>query len=371
MFSLPSFKIGRILGFDIEINLTWLVIFAIILYQFTGIYLEETSFGISLALGFITAFIFFFSLILHEVAHSFVARANNLPIKKITLFIFGGVAEMGSEPAAPGVELKMAVAGPLTSLLISALFYLALNAARRFGLAGPFETLLYYIFYLNMALAIFNLLPGFPLDGGRIVRAVLWHFLDDIKQATKAAAILCQVLAYFLIFLGVASIFAGIIAGIWPIMIGWFLSQAAQGSYQNVVLQKALSGVKVSELMTPNVVTASAEVNLAELVEEYFMRYRFGRFPVVDDGRLLGVVTLHDVKEVPKESWPSVRAGDIAHMAGATTISMESDAVHALMQMASGELGHLLVVDADGRLVGLVTRTDIIRLIKIKSELGS
>ncbi len=370
MFSLPSFRIGRILGFDIEINPTWLAIFAIILYQFTGIYLEETSLGTGLIFGLTTTFLFFFSLILHEVAHSYVARANSLPIRKITLFIFGGVAEMGAEPENPAVELKMAAAGPLTSILISALFYLILIILPTLKVAGPLRTLVYYIFYLNMAVAIFNLLPGFPLDGGRIVRAVLWHFLGDIKPATKAAAIIGQAIAYFLIFFGVASIFAGVITGIWPIMVGWFLNQAAQGSYRNVLLERALSGVKVEEIMTANVIEAPAEISAEELVEEYFMRYRFSRFPVAQGDRFLGVVTLHDVKEVPKERWPIIKAKEIAHMSGAATINIKSDAAGALMQMARDELGHLLVINDEGKLVGLVTKTDIIRLIKMKAELG-
>ncbi|HDP70414.1 MAG TPA: CBS domain-containing protein [Actinobacteria bacterium] len=372
MFSLPSIKIGKILGFNIEINYTWFIIFIIILFQFTLIFdAELASLPISVLAGLITSLLFFSSLLFHELCHSYVAKLNKLPIKKITLFIFGGVAEMTEEPSTPAIEFKMAAAGPLASIFLSGFFYGFFILANILNLGNVLISPLYYLALINFMLAIFNLMLGFPLDGGRLLRALLWYFLKDIKFATKVASMVGQILAYLLMFVGFMSAIQGRIGGIWFILIGWFLNQAAQGSYQQVVLQSALSGIKVSEIMAPNVLTVSPSITLDEIVSNYFLKYRFGRFPVVEGDKFLGVVTLHDVKEIPRERWATTTIGEIVHSSDKLlTINVNNDAVHALMQMAREEIGHLLVVNEKNDLVGLVTRTDIIRLIKVKTELG-
>ena len=372
MFSLPSIKIGKILGFNIEINYTWFIIFLVILFQFTHILNAEiSSFPISVLTGLITTLLFFSSLLFHELCHSYIARLNNLPIKKITLFIFGGVAEMAKEPATPAIEFKMAIAGPLSSFFLSAFFYGVFVLASFLNLGLVITVPSYYLALINLSLAIFNLLPGFPLDGGRLFRATLWFFLKDIKPATKVASLVGQGFAYLLIFVGFVSVIQGLVGGIWFILIGWFLNQAAQGSYQQVVLQRALSGIKVSEIMTKDILTIEPSITLDEMVNNYFLKHRFGRFPVVEGDNFLGVITIHDIKEVSREKWFTTNVGEVLQSSKKSfTISPDNDAIHALMQMAQEEIGHLLVINEKDKLVGLVTRTDIIRLIKVKTELG-
>jgi len=372
MFSLPSIKIGKVFGFDIEINYTWFIIFLVIFFQFTLLFNAEiSSLPVSILVGLIASFLFFSSLLFHELCHSCVARLNDLPIKKITLFIFGGVAEMTKEPPTPAIELKMAIAGPLASLFLSGIFYGLFLLAGFFNFGLPVTVPLSYLALINLMLAIFNLVPGFPLDGGRIFRAILWFFLKDIKPATKIASLAGQGFAYLLIFVGFMSVIQGIIGGIWFILIGWFLNWAAQGSYQQVLLQRALSGVRVSEIMTENVLTVLPSLTLDEIVNDYFLKHRFGRFPVAEGDKFLGVITIHDVKKIPREKWAFTKVGEIVqYSAKPLTVGPDNDAVHALMQMAREELGHLLVVDKEKKLIGIITRTDIIRLIKVKTELG-
>ncbi|MDO8886913.1 site-2 protease family protein [Candidatus Oleimmundimicrobium sp.] len=325
----------------------------------------------SILVSVVTTLLFFSSLLFHELCHSYIARLNSIPIRKITLFIFGGVAEMTKEPPTPAIELKMAIAGPLASLFLSGIFYGLFLLAGFFNFGLPVTVPLSYLALINLMLAIFNLVPGFPLDGGRIFRAILWFFLKDIKPATKIASLAGQGFAYLLILVGFLSVIQGIIGGIWFILIGWFLNQAAQGGYRQIVLQKALSGVRVSEIMTGNVLTVVPSLTLDEIVNDYFLKHRFGRFPVVEDDKFFGVITIHDVKEIPREKWPFTKVSEILQFSKKPfTISPGNDAVHALMQMVKEEVGHLLVIDKKKKLVGIVTRTDIIRLIKVKTELG-
>ncbi len=305
------------------------------------------------------------SVLLHELSHSYIAKRNNLEIEKITLFIFGGVAQMTEEPSSPLVEFKMAIAGPSMSLFLSLLFsalWLVLRLSRAGSIVpAPFALLA----EINLGLAMFNLLPGFPLDGGRVTRAALWYLLRDLRKATYIASYAGRGIALLLMLggmIGFATSFG--FGGLWLVLIGWFLNNAAQQSYKQVELQEALSRVKVEEIMTRDVVFIDPDIPLDRLVNEYFLRYRFGRFPVVQNGRLLGIVTLHDVKEIERENWPltSVRQ-IISGTEPGIKVSPEEDAFKALVRMAQKGTGHLLVVE-EGRLQGLVTKSDVLRLIR-------
>jgi Zn-dependent protease/CBS domain-containing protein len=369
-----SIRIGSILGISIEINFTWFIIFALVTLSLGTAYFPQQYPDLPAAtnfvLGFITSILFFGSVIFHELFHSIVAKLNNLPIRKITLFIFGGVAQMTQEPSNPGVEFKMAVAGPLSSLGLAFIFGLIWLLGRSIGLSvfiiGPAQ----YLSWINALLAVFNLLPGFPLDGGRVLRAGLWGWSKDITSATRIAARVGEGFAYLLIFVGFVGVLAGQWGLGWFILIGWFLQQAAASSYQHVLFERALSSVKVADIMSREVQTVDPDLTLERLVDEYFLRFKFGRFPVVKNGELLGIITLHDIKEVPREEWAAKTAKDIlTPLEKALTVRPQDEAVKALTSMAQSEVGHLLVVE-DGGLVGLVTRSDIIRLIKVKSELG-
>lgn len=366
-----SFRIGRVLGIDLEINYTWFLVFALVTVSFSFVFRQEPfaiSLGPAIVLAIFTAILFFVSVLLHELSHSVVAQRNNLDIKKITLFIFGGVAQMTGEPDSPQVEFKMAIAGPAMSIFL-ALFFGTLwfsFSVLNFGeiILAPFGMLA----EINIGLAIFNLLPGFPLDGGRVARAALWYFLKDMRKATQIASYAGQGIAFFLIFIGFVGFITNFgFGGLWLVLIGWFLNNAAQQSYRQVELEHTLSNVKVAEIMTKDVVAIDPDLSLEHLVNDYFLRYKFGRFPVVEKDTLLGIVSLHDIKEIPRENWPGTTARQIIGLVDQDIeIGPEEDAFVALMKMAHKEVGHLLVVKY-GHLEGLVTKSDVMRLIRIRT----
>ncbi len=367
-------RIGSIFGISIEINITWFVIFVLVTLSLATAYFPnqypELSAISNVILGVVTSLLFFGSVIFHELSHSLVAKLNNIPIRKITLFIFGGVAQMSQEPKSPGVEFKMAVAGPLSSLGLAFIFGFIWFISRILDLSVFFTAPAQYLSIINVLLAVFNLIPGFPLDGGRVLRAGLWSWLKDITAATRIATRAGEVFAYILIFAGFLGVLTQQWGLGWFILIGWFLQQAAQSSYQHLVFEKALSQVRVRDIMSKEVETVEPNYTLDQLVNDYFLKFKFGRFPVVRDGELLGIITLHDIKEIPREEWAYKTAQDVlTPLEKVIVISPEDEAVHALTRMAQGEIGHLLVVHGN-RLVGLVTRSDIIRLIKVKTELG-
>lgn len=373
MLPFGSFRIGRIFGIDVEINYTWFAIFILVTVALTLTFQEkpyQLSPLASLVDGVITSLLFFVSVLLHELCHSIVARLNGIPIKKITLFIFGGVAQMSKEPDSPGVEFKMAIAGPSASFLLALIFGLTFWSFQTLSLSRIVIVPFIFLAEINLALGLFNLAPGFPLDGGRVLRAALWYWYRDLERATRIAAGFGQGVAGLLILIGFLSVIMGNLGGIWFILLGWFLNQASQASYKQLVLQRSLSGIKVEGIMTKEVQTVEPSLTLDQVVNEHFLRYKFGRFPVVEDERLLGVITLHDVKEIPRENWSTTTVWEAMDpLDERLKISPGEDAVQALMQMAKEEVGHLLVVE-DDRLVGLVTRADIIKLIKVKTELG-
>jgi Zn-dependent protease/CBS domain-containing protein len=369
-----SFKIGAIYGIDIEINSTWLIVFFLVTFSLVSYFpaaYPELPTWVGVTDGLITSILFFLSVLFHELSHSIVAKRNNLDIKRITLFVFGGVAQMSDEPSSPGVEFKMAVAGPAASyflaLLFAGLFLLSSATGLGLGITAPFQ----YLALINFALGTFNLIPGFPLDGGRILRAGLWSYHRNLAKATQMAARCGQFFAFGLVFLGILLFFRGdFLGGIWLIFLGWFLNQAATSGYQQTFLRQALLGVKVEEIMSRNILLAPANLTLTQLVDDYFLRYKVGRFPIIENGQLLGIVTLHDVKEVPRERWETTFVQDVLRpLKEYDFISPEEDVMAAFKKLAQHELGQLLVFN-EGKLVGIVTKSDILRLAKFKRELA-
>ncbi len=373
---LNGFRLGRIFGVEIYISYSWFFIFLLVTFMLTyGIFPQNYpshSFLINLVLGLVTAALFFGSLLFHELSHAYVANRNKISIKRITLFIFGGMAQMSEEPQKPSSEFKMSIAGPLSSLLLAAVFFgiaTLLVAAR---LPSPFFAPFEWLWQINVLLAIFNLVPGYPLDGGRVFRSVLWMILKDQQKATRIAAKTGQGFAYFLMGFGILLIFNRNFGGLWFILIGWFLNQSASSSYQQLLLQNALSGLKVDDLMSTDVKTVDPEIDLQTLVDDYFLNYKFGRFPVVKNNDLLGIVTLHDIKDVQRERWAETTTGEVVEqLIEPMYVKSEDDAVHALTKMVQEDIGHLLVIDENSHLEGIITRADIIRLMKIRSELMS
>jgi len=369
-----SIHLGRIAGISIDLHFTWFIIFAVVaFFIITGLphYVPGISPGVRWGLGIVITLVFFLSLLLHELAHSLVAKGLGIGISGITLFVFGGVSRMTSEPKTAGDELKMAVVGPLTSAVLGIIFIGAWAAVRAVGANQAIEFGLQWLGIINLALAAFNLVPGFPLDGGRVLRAIVWGATDDLNHATYIASAAGQGIAYLMMAVGIFGLFVTgfFINGLWLILIGWFLLDAARSSYQQQVLQSQLSGVKVRDMMTSQVITIPPDTTLQEAVDSYFLRLNHAAFPVAEDHHIRGILTLPHVRQVPRDQWPSMRAGDVVDpVDGEEIMRPDSDAWDALTTMAHRDSGRLLVVEGD-RLVGIISRTDIMRFLRTKMAL--
>ncbi len=360
-----SLKIATIMGIPIRVHFSWLIIFGLITWSLSTFYfpkaapqLPVTAYWIN---GAVAALLLFVSVAFHELSHSFVALKYKLPIINITLFIFGGVAQMKGEPPNPKAELRIAIAGPLSSFFLSLVFAAAYNVAD----AQVTKALFLYLAQLNFILGAFNLIPGFPMDGGRVVRAFLWRKSNDFFYATRRAANYGQKIAMFFIIFGIFSIFTGFPGGLWLMLIGWFLYSAAQSSYQQVSLQETLNGIKVRSIMVKDIVTMSSSLTIDAAVNDYFLKYGYGGFPVVDDGNFLGFVTLKEIKDVPKEKWTDIKVSEIfVPHDKRWEVSEEDGAMKALELMIGEDKGRLVVTDK-GRIIGLITRNGIARYIQI------
>ncbi|MFH1386225.1 MAG: site-2 protease family protein [bacterium] len=370
-----SIKVFSLFGIPIEINYTWFIIFSLVTFTLARGYFPATNPNLPIVLYWLLAFtsslLFFTSLLAHELAHSLVAIRNNLPIKGITLFIFGGVAQLEEEPASPAVELRMAIAGPAMSFFLSILFYSLTEFFFYIRLPNYIISITNYLFIINLFVGIFNLVPGFPLDGGRVFRALIWHFSHDLRRATAIASFFGKVIAILLMAMGLINFWSNsFISGLWLIFIGLFLMEAAETSYRQVAMKKFLSGVKVGSLMTKNIVTIPPTITIDKLVEDYFFRFRFSSFPVMEEDQLIGLVTLHDIKELGRETWPNTTAREImVPLNSNMIISQESELSDALAVMASNGLGRLLVVE-NNKLVGLLSQRDVIQYFEIKDQVG-
>ncbi len=370
-----NFKLGKIAGIPISVDLSWFVIFALIVYTLATFYFPQMAPGLSVPMrwlgGVIAALLLFGSVLLHELMHSMVALRSGIEISGINLFIFGGVSKMRSEPQTPGNEFRMAIAGPLTSILLAGIFYglLKLGGAALYGRLGV--VIIGYLAVINLVLGIFNLIPGFPLDGGRVFRAILWGVLNDLDKATRIASSVGQGFAYLFIVGGFWSmLFGGFLSGLWMVFIGWFLNNAAQQSYQQVQLRRALSGVDVHRVMSTDFPHLDPNLTLDEFVHDYLLRYDYSTFPVSDDGRFLGVVSINDARSIPREKWKDTRLSDVVkHLDDEHVIKCTDDAFDALMHMAEDHAGRMLVM-CDGKLEGVVTQESIVNLVRTKMQLG-
>jgi len=360
-----SWKIATIIGIPVRVHFSWLIIFGLITWSLSTFYFPKVAPELPRlsywAGSVIASLLLFTSVALHELSHSFVARRYNLTILSITLFIFGGVASMKGEPPHPRAEFRIAIAGPLSSLFLAIVFYLLYYLS-----SGQITKALFvYLFRLNLVLGIFNLIPGFPMDGGRVVRAFLWQRSKDFFYATRRASMMGQRIAIFFIIFGMFSLFTGFTGGLWIMLIGWFLHTAAQTSYQQASLEETLKGVKVRDIMVRDVITLPPDINLDRAVNEYFLRYGYGGFPVVGQGRLLGFLTLKEIKNIPREKWQDVMVSDafLPHKIR-WEVSEDDDALKALEIMLGEDTGRLVVLK-DGRVEGLITRNGIARYVQI------
>jgi Zn-dependent protease len=365
--------ICRLFGIDIHIDLSWLLIAGLIVWSFARDvfpaqykHLPAAGYwlmGVAMAVGLL------FSIIFHEMAHSLVAQRQGIAIRGITLFIFGGVAEMEEEPPSARAEFLMTIVGPLASLLLAIVFFGLDLILRQAGSGPALIGVLESLAVMNFVLAVFNMIPAFPLDGGRILRSVLWAWKGSLKWATGIASSLGSGFGIVLIVLGVWKILNQQWWGLWSIFIGMFVRYAAQMSYQQMLVRRGLEGEPVRHFMRENPVTVSSSTNLKDLVEHYVYRHHYKMFPVVDDGRLLGCVTIPRIKETPTEAWPSKTVADILQPCSEeNTINSSADAMKALSRMNRTKASRLMVVDA-GQLRGIISLKDLLDFLSLKVEL--
>jgi Zn-dependent protease/predicted transcriptional regulator len=370
---IPLFSV---LGIRIIADYSWFLIVALIAGTLAVASFPSMLPGRStlsyVALGLITAFFFFASVLVHELAHSIVAVLNGIPVRKITLFLFGGMAEITKEPPDPRTELKVALAGPATSAALAAAFWAAVFLMGPKPARPGLQLALLYLAVANTSLLVFNLLPGLPLDGGRVLRAIIWKTGRNLKRATYVASTAGKVLAGLLVIAGVVAVLtrAYIIPGLWFIFIALFLRQAAESSYRQVLMKEALAGISVASVMARDVVTVPPEINLVELIDRFVLRYHFTSYPVVTRGRPVGVITIKLVKRVPRDAWPttSVSVAMVA-LTDAISLSPDDDVPTAIQKMSASGLGRLPVV-AGSELVGIVSRRDITAYLQIRSDLS-
>jgi Zn-dependent protease/CBS domain-containing protein len=370
-----SFRIGKIMGIEIEVNASWFIIFALVTYTLAVGYFPYYYPAFDSATRWLSssviALLFFASVLLHELSHSLVSIKLGMPVKKITLFIFGGIAQIEQEPDDPVKELKMAVAGPGMSLLLSVLFFglsklLALMNGPQAAVAS-----LSYLFTINLTLAIFNLVPAFPMDGGRVLRALIWRFSGNLQKATRISSAMGSAFGYLLIAFGIYLLLNGdLVNGVWLLLIGWFINQMSKESYQSMMLSDMFDKIKVREFMTDKVVTVDRSISVQELVEGYFYKYKFAVFPVSQDGRITGIVSASSVKLLEPAARTQTSVGSIATPLSDKLVVSPEDAVSkAMAKLSSNGVGRVLVMEQEN-LLGIVSNTDILNYLWIKNQIS-
>jgi Zn-dependent protease/CBS domain-containing protein len=369
-------KLFNLFGFSVSIDLSWLLLAVLITWSLAvGVFpamspgLPVTTYwwmGVAGALGL------FLSVVLHELSHSLVARRHGIPMRGITLFIFGGVAEMNGEPATPRSELVMAIAGPAASVALGGVFYSLSALARLNSWPHDVTSVMTYLAAINVMLAVFNLIPAYPLDGGRVLRSMLWHLKSDLRWATRTAATIGAGFGVAMIVVGLVSVISGsLIGGLWWFLIGMFLYGAARGSYRQLLMREAFAGVSVRSLMHGKPISVPRTISVTRLVEDFVYRHHHKMFPVLDGDHLWGCVTTRDIRQLPREEWPNQTVGSISKPCGPeNTISPDADATQAAAAMSRTGNSRLLVVEGD-HLVGIVSLKDIFDLMSVKLELQS
>lgn len=367
-------KLFTLFGFEVKIDASWLIIALLVTFTLAQGVFPSLYKGLSAAaywwMGIAGALGLFASIIFHEFFHSIMARKYGLPIKGITLFVFGGIAEMEDQPRSPKIEFLMALAGPLSSILLGFIFY-GIAAVIKQGLPAAVSGVIGYLSYINFILAAFNLIPAFPMDGGRILRSALWKWKGNIRWATRIASTIGSGFGLFLIIVGILDLFRGNpVGGLWLFLIGMFIRSASQMSYQQVLLQKMLEGETVRRFLRENPVTVPSSTSINDFVQNYFYKYYHKMFPVDDQGKLVGCVAIDQVKNIPAEQRNMKQVGELVRKCTPeNTVPSSLDALKALRLMEKTGNDKLMVAE-DNRLEGIVTRNDILRFFAARMELG-
>jgi Zn-dependent protease/predicted transcriptional regulator len=362
-----SWRVARIAGIEVRVDSSWVVIALLITYSMylraSFLYRDLSGAG-AVALAILATVLFFGSVLVHELAHAVVSQARGIRVQDITLFLFGGATRARVESRGPGDEFLIAAVGPLTSGVLAALFGIVAGLGGDV-LSRPLAGTFGYLAWSNLLLAGFNLVPGFPLDGGRLLRSAIWKATGSLARATRVASLAGQAVGWLLVAAGVAWLLAGDLAGgIWFAFIGWFLVQAARSSYQELQLRDMLRGVEAEDVMAGNLLRIPPDLSLQDAVDDYFMRYDHSAFPVDEQGRTIGLLTLRGIRRVPRDQWPTRRVRDLMVPLGDQVVV----APHARMDVVLGKLqdseaGRVLVVQA-GEVVGIITPTDLTRWLR-------
>lgn len=372
-------RLFRAFGVSVHLDYSWFIFFLLVVWTLGRFYfphhLQRFGAAESWMLATTAAILLLFSVIFHEMSHAVTSNRYGTSVKRITLFIFGGIAHMHKEPDEPRTEFLVAGAGPVSSLVLWVAFGLS---ARAFGeLNFPaVEALFGLVSQLNLILAIFNMVPGFPLDGGRLLRAALWWKMRSFRRATNIAAKTGEGFGYILMLIGVLTLFrsnslTGFIGGVWYILIGIFLRMAAEKSYQSVLMEDVLDGILVCDVMGKNVLSVHQGDSVESLVEGTFLHHKFTVYPVIDDDeQVVGVIDLSDVRKVPREQRDRITVFDLMRRVPNERLPrLTTEAMSALRDMLSLGMHRLPVVDDSGRLAGIITRSDIMSMFQIRNEL--
>ncbi len=394
MVTTGGVRLGRIAGIEVLMDWSLLFIFVLILVSLAGgvfpAWHPDWSPGLIWLTALGAAILFFVSVLLHELAHAVVGRRGGVTIRRITLFMFGGMAQMENEAPSWRAELMMALAGPFTSFALGVLFAALAGAiagpieinpqdpAAAFSALGPVPSLLAWLAQVNIILAIFNLVPGFPLDGGRVLRAIMWGITGDFLAATRRASRAGQVIAWMLMAIGFLMVLGlqvpffgtGPVSGLWLIFIGWFLNNAAVMSYRQLIVRDSLEGVPVSRLMQTRFTRVDPDMPVATLLDEHVMASGQRAFPVEQDGRLIGMVCLRDLNKRGRDAWGVTTVREImTPVDRLTTVSPRDEAFDVLALLGQRDLNQLPVVD-NGRLVGMIRREDILKWLSLHTTPG-
>ncbi len=367
-----SLRIGSLFGIPFQLHYSWFIIFVLLtvtlaLYYFPSSWATSTRW----ILGGLTSLLLFASVLAHELSHSLVAQRRGIPVKSITLFIFGGVAQITREVTDPRTELVMAAAGPLCSLAIAGISFGVYFLIQ--GFSEHLASVAWYLAFINAILAVFNMIPGFPLDGGRVFRSIVWRATGSYKRATRVASLTGRGFAYAMILGGILIIFllpGGLFNGIWLIFIGWFLDNAAVQSYRQAMVRESLEGFTAQDVMSPQYPSVPRNLTIGGLVQNYLILAGHRYFLVTDDGVLRGIITLEDIRAIPRERWETTYVSEaMTPVERMEWVSPEEGAMNVLERMVGGDINQIPVV-RDGRVIGVIARDILLQFIRTRTKLG-
>jgi Zn-dependent protease/CBS domain-containing protein len=368
-----SIPLGKIFGIPIGLDYSWFVIFALLTWMLADSYypgeFKHWSPLLYWLTGAVTAIMLFVSVLLHELGHSVVALRYKIPVRSITLFLFGGVAQIGAEPPSAVAEFFIAIAGPLVSLALAVVFYAAQSLV-----AGmePLLGLAKYLAYINMALVLFNLIPGYPLDGGRVFRAIVWAITGDMGRSTLIAANVGRFFAFLLIFAGVWQMFSGDLGGgLWVAFIGWFLDNAASVQIQQVMFRGLLTGYRVSQAMSTHCAIIAEDLTLQQLVDEQILGSGQRSFLVNRGDQTVGLITLHRIKEAPRPEWATTSAAQVMlPLEQLKCVDPDTELWSALQELDRNGVNQMPVI-RDRHVIGMLSREDVITFLRTLQEFGT